>query len=269
MDLMFLDKKPVGEKLPVRSMMFAEGVFETFRWKNSPPVHLDEHLDRMARGAKVLKIPFPGKGHLADVIKNAIERSKLHDAYVKVCLLSSGSKKFSDIPGEAQVMVLVRMYEPQREQLTAHVASFRRNSSSPVVRIKSTNYLENVLARREAKDLGFDEAIFLNERGEVTEGAATNLFWVKEGKLFTPAVECGLLPGITRGRLLSLAPRLGLETVEGMFGLKEVLSSYGAFLTNSLMGVAALTDVDGVKIPLNVEIFKKIRHAVFEEMKWV
>lgn len=269
MEFLFLDKKPFTGKLPLRSLMFAEGVFETFRWKKSHPAYLSAHLDRLSRGAEFLKIPSPGHDYLKGAIGNAVEHSKLDDAYVKVCLLSSGPKKFSDLPGDSQVLVLVRMYEPQREQMTAHVASSRRNSSSPLVGIKTTNYLENVLARREAKSLGYDEAIFLNERDEITEGTATNLFWVKDGKLFTPAVDCGLLPGITRKVILSLAPELGFEVREGGFGLEDVLSSQGAFLTNSLVGVTALTEVDGRKIHLNVENFKKIRRSLFKKLGWV
>ncbi len=268
-EFIFLDGELLKYGPPMRSLLYGEGVFETFRWMNSPPVYLGAHLDRMKRGADFLKIPFPGHERLTEEIETSIESSGLEDAYVKVCLLSSGPKKFYDVPESAQVMVLLRAYEPQADELTANVASFSRNSSSPLVRVKSINYLENVIARREAKSLGFDETIFLNERGEVAEGSATNIFWVKGGKILTPAVECGLLPGIARMVVLSLAGELGLEKVEGRFGLEHVTSSQGAFLTNSLIGVAALTEVEGKKVPMNIETFKNIRQAVFKKFEWV
>ncbi len=268
-EFIFLDGELLKYGAPMRSLLYGEGVFETFRWMNSPPEYLEAHLDRMKRGADFLKIPFPGREKLTEDLETAIESSGLDDAYVKVCLLSSGPKKFYDMPASAQVMVLIRAYEPQAGSLTANVAPFSRNSSSPLVRIKSINYLENVIARREAKSLGFDETIFLNENGEVAEGSSTNIFWIKGGKLMTPAVECGLLPGIARMVLLSSAKELGFEAVEGRFGLDHVASSQGAFLTNSLVGVAALTDLEGKRISQNVETFKNIRRAVFNKFGWV
>lgn len=264
----FLDGKPIDEKLPLRSLLYAEGLFETFRWKGLPPVFLEKHIERMKRGSEFLSIPFPGTGDVKKRVEEAARISGVADAYVKICLLSSGPTKFYERAGGGHVLVIVRDYESPRERMRAHVASFRRNSSSPLPRVKSLNYLENVLARREAMVKGYDEAIFLNERGEVAEGSCTNIFWVKHGTLRTPASECGLLPGITREALISLAPELGLEVKEGRFKLNDLLSSNGAFLTNSLIGVSAITDVDGNKIPFDVELFTKLRTALFQKLGW-
>lgn len=268
-ELMFLDGKPFEEKIPLRSLLYAEGVFETFRWKGSLPVYLEKHLNRMKRGSEFLSIPFPGEESVKSSVQEAIRRSSVTDAYVKICLLSSGGMKFHERADEGHVLVIVRSYEPPKEHMRAHIVSFRRTSSSPLLRIKSLNYLGNVLARREAESNGYDEAIFLNERDEVTEGSVTNLFWVKEGVLYTPAVDCGLLPGITREALISLAPELNLEVEEGEFNLDEVLSSDNAFLTNSLVGIAALTDVDNVKITLNEELSAKLRDVLFRRLRWI
>lgn len=266
---MFLDGKPFGEKIPLRSLLYAEGVFETFRWKDSPPVYLEKHINRMKLGSEFLSIPFPGDESIEKSAQDAINRSRLTDAYVKICLLSSGSMKFYERADEGHVLVVVRGYESPKEHMRAHVVSFRHTSSSPLLRVKSLNYLKNVLARREASETGYDEAIFLNERGEVTEGSATNIFWVKEGVLHTPAVDCGLLPGITREALISLAPGLGLKVEEGKFNLGEVLSSDCAFLTNALIGITALTDVDKAGIQSDGELFTKLRHALFSRLRWV
>jgi len=269
MEIIFLDGEPLKEKIPLRSLLYGEGVFETFRWKGSPPVYMNKHIDRMKMGSEFLAIPFPGKHSIKTAVEEAIKISKIADAYVKVCLLSSGGMKFHERPKEGHVLVVVRGYEPQKENMRAHVVQPRRTSSSPLIRVKSVNYLENVLARREAMSKGYDEAIFLNERGEVAEGSSTNIFWVEKEALYTPAADCGLLPGVTREVLISFAPGLGLEVEEGRFGLDGVLSSDAAFLTNSLIGMSALSDVDGAKIALEAKLFTRLRTALFQKMGWV
>jgi len=268
-EFLFLDGNQLLEKIPLRSLLYAEGVFETFRWKRSPPVFLERHLDRMKQGSEFLSIPFPGVENVKSALEDTIRRSNLADAYVKVCLLSSGPTKFYDEAVKGHVLVVVRNYEPSKERMQAHIASSKRNSSSSLLRVKSLNYLENVLARREAQAHGCDEAIFLNERGEIAEGSSTNIFWVKENVLYTPAVDCGLLPGITREVLISIAPEIGLNVAEEKFDLNEVLSSDGAFLTNSLIGVAALTGVDKIGLKLDEELFVKIRTALFKKFRWI
>lgn len=260
---------PLEEKLPLRSLLYAEGVFETFRWKGSPPVFLDKHLGRMKRGAEFVGIPFPDEAQLKAAVEEAVRSSEVGDAYVKLCLLSSGPLIFYEHSGGSCVFVVVREYEQPKEYVKAHVSRFRRLSAQPLLSIKSLNYLQNVIARREAKDRGHDEAIFLNERDEVTEGTATNIFWVKRNILYTPAIECGLLPGITREALISLASELGMEVQEGRYVINDVLSSDGAFLTNSLVGVTGITGIDKVGIILDRKLFTKLRNALFQKLGWI
>ena len=268
-ELLFLDGEQLGEKLPLRSLLYAEGVFETFRWKGSAPLFLEKHIRRMRRGAELLRIPFPNEGTIENAVEAAVGTSGIDDAYVKLCLLSSGSLKFHERADSGRLLVVVRKYEPPREQVRAHIASFKRLSSSPLLGIKSLNYLENVIARREAESMGYDEAIFLNERGEVAEGSSTNIFWVKDGTLFTPALECGLLPGITREVLISLVPELGLKTNEGRFTLNDVISSHGAFFTNSLIGMTAIAEIDGTEIIVDEGLYGQLRRSLFRKLGWV
>jgi len=251
-----------------RTTLYGEGLFETFRWKGRPPVHLSGHLERMRRGAEFLGIPFPGEAELTRTVHEAVEGSGMEDAYVKLCLLSRGDLHFTSCPERGEVTVVVERYREPRPEMRCSLADFRRHSSSPVLRFKTTNYLENVLARRQALRLGYDEAIFLNERGEVTEGAASNLFWVKGDKLLTPSIDCGILPGITRGLLISISPRCGFEAVEGRFSLEDLLAADAAFLTNSLIGISQLVEVSGKTVNRNLRIFHALREGLFRELGW-
>jgi 4-amino-4-deoxychorismate lyase len=187
---------------------------------------------------------------------------------VKICLLSQGTSIFYESPQGSSLLVVVREYKPLNEPIKAHVSSFRRNSTSPILGLKSLNYLENIFARREARGLGFDEALFFNERGEITEGSATNIFWLKEGVLFTPSLECGLLSGVVRGIVIEIAGETGIELRERCFNLDSLTSSQGGFFTNSLIGAIPISQVDEFKLRSNPQDFKRIKTALLEKLGW-
>ncbi len=131
----------------------------------------------------------------------------------------------------------------------AVTVSFPRNPDSPLVRLKSLNFLENILGRKEAAAAGADEGIFLNTRGEVTEGTVSNVFLVdSRGRLVTPHPASGLLPGITREVVVELARDLGLEVAEEVVLPEQLRAAREAFLTNSLLGVMPLVALDGAAV---------------------
>jgi len=148
------------------------------------------------------------------------------------------------------VLILAGHYKPYPEQVyekgfRAVVSSIRRNSQSPLSRLKSANYLENMLAKQEARAAGVDEAICLNEKGLLAEASMSNIFLVNDGILRTPGEESGILPGITREVVLELASQLGINTFEQDIRLDELFQTQEAFLTNSLMEIMPLTEIDG------------------------
>ena len=130
------------------------------------------------------------------------------------------------------------------------VSSIHRNSQSLLSRIKSTNYLESIIARQEARMAGFDEALFFNEKGFLTEASMSNVFLVTKGVLRTPRLASGVLPGITRETVLQLTIQLGLYNIESDINLDELYQAEEAFLTNSLIEIMPLTNVNGGAIGL-------------------
>ena len=267
-ELILLDGKPIERNLPLRSLFYGEGAFETFRWKGRPPVFLARHFERMKEGAEVLGIPFPEVVDIERTLEKAILDSQISDAYVKICLLSGGCSVFYENSNGASILVVVRQYQFPDELIRAHVSSFRRNSTSRLLRVKSLNYLESILAKRNARGLGFDEAIFLNEKGEITEGSANNIFWLKGRVLFTPSLECGLLSGIIRGVVIDIAREIGIRIVEGCFELDSLTSSHCAFFTNSLLGAVTISEIDGFKFPSDSRNFKTIKTVLLKKLVW-
>ena len=120
------------------------------------------------------------------------------------------------------------------------VSSVRRNEGSPSARLKTLSYLDNVLARREALARGGDEAVMLNNQGQVACAAAANLFWISDGTLFTPALTCGVLDGIMRRRVMAQS-----AVAEVAVGLEALEGAQAIFLTNSLIGVREVESLDG------------------------
>ncbi len=264
-----IDGRPYKEGLPLRSLFYGEGVFETFRWRRGFPVFWDRHVERFKRGAGVLRIPSPDREYIAESVERAVLESGINDAYVKVCLLSQGSPVYYENPSGYSLLIIVREYSSPHWPIKACVSSFRRVSSSPIVGIKSLNYLENVMARREAMESGFNEALFLNERGEVCEGSVSNIFWLKGDVLFTPSLECGVLPGVIRGAVFELARGLGMGIKEGRFYLDSLTSSQGVFFTNSLIGAIPASRINGFEIPYSSQGFLRIKKSLLERLMWV
>lgn len=267
-DQVLIDGRRVGDRLPLRTLFYGEGVFETFRYKSALPVFFDMHYGRMREGAETLGIPAPEKSRIEDLVTKAVRESGFSDAYVKVCLLSDGDIRFSGLSDRGSVLVVVKGFIAQESPVKACVNPFRRGSESPVRRIKSMNYLECVLARRGAAASGFDEALFLNERGEVAEGSACNIFWVKDGTLYTPTIDCGILPGITRRVLLDHAPVLGLDVEEGHYLLSDLTGAEFAFFTNSLTGALPVSHLDTHSFPVGGAVFQGIKNLLLNKLEW-
>jgi branched-chain amino acid aminotransferase/4-amino-4-deoxychorismate lyase len=127
-------------------------------------------------------------------------------------------------------------------------STVRRNDQSPASRLKSLSYLDNVLARAEARAAGADEAVMLNTRGEVACAGAANLFWVSDGRLHTPSLDCGVLAGITRARVLAAAEGLGMAVAEVRAGPDTLAAADAVFLTNSLIGLRPAESLDGRRL---------------------
>jgi len=178
--------------------------------------------------------------------------------------------------GQPTIAVLASKYKPKspekyREGYKAVTSSIRRNSRSPVTFLKSANTIENMLARQEAAIAGTDETLFLNEKGRLTEAAGSNLFIVSNGILLTPRYGDGILPGVTRVIVFELAMQLGIKVRELNLEPSKLSGASEAFVTNSMIEIMPLTEVDGQKIgdgqpgPLTLKLMGAYKKLVKEE----
>lgn len=237
-----------------RGFLLGDGVFETMRAYGGTVFMLESHTERLAASASMAGIALPpGEAGIMDAVRETIEANSLSDAYVRVTLSRGAGPRGVD-PVPCTEPTLVIMAEPlggypqeyYEKGIKAVVASIERVSPAALdPRIKSLSFLGNVLARREASLAGTQEAIMLNSKGHLVEGASSNVFFVSGGALKTPSAGCGILMGITREVVLGAAARGGIEVLEGGYTKEELYASQEVFITNTTMEVMPVSRVDG------------------------
>jgi len=232
-----------------RGLLYGYGLFETMRSYGGRVFRLGEHYRRLCEGAAVLDLP-PALtlDDLRVAIDALLRENGLADAYLRLTVTAGPAP---DDGGASPSILLVARplsgYPPDLYQrgMAAVTSTTRRNEASPLSRVKSLNYLDNLLAREEARRRGADEAILLNTRGLVAEGSASNVFLVSSEGLLTPSIESGALPGITRATVIELAREAGIACLEDEIEAATFAGAAEAFLTNSIMEVMPLTRLDG------------------------
>lgn len=231
-----------------RGFLLADGVFETLLCVDGRVCALEAHVDRLHRGAAHLDIPLFWKtGDINAAIVNLLHDNDLQSGRASARLtLSRGAGarglEFS-ATGTPSLVISTAAAPEVKAAYRLHVSSVRRNEHSPLANLKSLNYGDNILARREAVAHGADEALMLNSAGFVACAAAANVWIVAQDIVRTPSLDQGVLPGIVRHYLLDLLPDFGLAVTEGPLSLDMVLAADEVFLSNSLIGIRPVSDL--------------------------
>ncbi|GMV48515.1 MAG: D-alanine aminotransferase [Nitrospirae bacterium] len=241
--------------------LYGDGVYETIRSYGSRIFMRDQHLARLRRSAEAigLTIPIP-EGDWPTLLHEAMRRNDVgndrHDAYLRITI-SRGEGEIGLDPSLCPKPTVVIMTKPLQplparlfeEGVALTVARTRRNlpeALSP--QIKATNFLNNILAKRESIAAGTFDSLLLNWRDELTECTISNLFFLSEGALRTPALDCGILDGITRGIVIQLAQEEGLAVQEGHYRLQDLQQAAECFLTNTSMEIMPVGHLDSLTI---------------------
>ncbi len=236
--------------------LYGNGLFETMRaYEKNNVFRMRQHLERLFRSAELIGLSISHSAEsLEQAILDTLAANNLNAGYVRLTISQGVTTPGSNLSSETPtVLIVAKPLTPYPDTLykngaSAVVSEIRRNVDSPVPRIKSLNFLENILARTAAREAGTLESILLDTDGYVVEGSMSNLFFVKDGVLHTPSTECPILPGITRAVTLEIAAKNDIPIREGKWKLKALLEADEAFLTNSLMELMPLVKVDSVRI---------------------
>jgi branched-subunit amino acid aminotransferase/4-amino-4-deoxychorismate lyase len=237
---------------PVSSaMLYGRGVFTTVAVYNGQPFLWPNHWARLEDHAARLNVECSGANerNIGEALKKLIGVNQVKQGRARVILLArSGRDIWKTKKSDSRKSdLLIMTGEPQKipaAGLSLAVSPFRFNTFSPLIGIRSLNYLEQVLAWEEAQARDFHEAVMLNERGEIVAGTMANIFWVKEGTVHTPALSTGAIAGITRGAVIRLAEKLFIPVIEGVYELSDLVDAEEIFLTSANLGVALVTTFD-------------------------
>ena len=234
--------------------LYGYGLFETMRAYDGTVFRLESHVARLIKSADRLGIAVD-TAILKKAVTNTLETNGLRDARVRLTVSIGEGSLVPDLYScsEPSVLVVAAKYTPYADEVYQRgfrviVSSIRRNSQSPVPAMKTANYVEGLLARQEAKAAGVDDALFFNDKGQLAEASTSNIFLVSKDILKTPPLQSGILPGITRGVILELALQMGVKALEDDTRLEEMLDADEAFLTNSILEIMPVTNLNGKAI---------------------
>ncbi|MCB9626669.1 MAG: aminotransferase class IV [Sandaracinaceae bacterium] len=236
-----------------RGFLYGDSVFEVYRTYDGIPFAETEHLERLARSAARLLIPLPvSLARLAEEATAAHRASGNDDSYLRVVVTrGSGPLTYDLTTAKDPTRVIIVAPVPTvpeshyRDGVSVRVMQVSRPTDDPqAAGVKASNYLANLLAVHEAKQAGAHEAIITGRGGEVLEGASSNIFVVRGGRLRTPRAEAGILAGITRATVLEAARTIGLPVDEEALFPGDLYDADEVFITSSIREVVPVVKVD-------------------------
>ncbi len=246
-------------RIPVvdHGLLYGDGVFEGMRATRGKPFKLAAHMERLAYGARSLHLALPGGvAHMREVVTTMLAAHGGDDVYMRLIVTRGDGPLGVDpstcpTPRVICIADTIQLYSEEKRALgLSLITSSLRRPSADVLdpRVKSLNYLNNVLAKAEARRQHADEALLLNVHGHVAEASVANVFVVRGGRLLTPPTTDGALDGITRASVLELAPGLGIPCEVRTLGRMDLFAADEAFLTGTGAGILRIAMLDGQPI---------------------
>ena len=258
-------------------LLYGDGVFEGIRSYGGQVFRLQEHLDRLWESAEAIWLEIPAsKEELARSVIATLAANDIQDGYIRL-IVTRGAGTLGLDPNrtsDPQVIIItdrITLYPDEYYQnglKIVTVATRRNHPDALSPRIKSLNYLNNILAKIEGLQAGCVEALMLNHRDEVAECTGDNIFLVKAGVLATPSTDAGILEGITRQAVIELAVEAGTEVQERTLLMEDIYGADECFLTGSAAEVVPVVQVDerqigdGMPGPLTRDLMKRFRALV-------
>jgi len=260
-------------------LLYGDGVFEGIRIYSAKIFRLREHITRLYEGARSIKLEIPlNREQMEDAVKSTVQANNKRDGYIRL-VVTRGAGYLGLDPRKAsnpQVIIIVddialyppELYENGLEIMTVSTIRNHPNALNP--RIKSLNYLNNIMAQIEAVQAGCFEALMLNHKGEVAECTGDNIFVVKRGVLRTPPTDAGILEGITRNAVIELARGANVSVQEVALTRHDIYAADECFLTGTAAEVVPVVNCDGRLIgtgkpgPLTKQLREQFQRLVRE-----
>jgi len=251
-----------------RGFLLGDGIFTTLKVIKSNIVHFQAHYQRLKSNSNVIHLPFSyTEASLKDICLNLIKLNNLEldTLIMRISLTRGKSQRGIDIPVPCNPTIVITIAVSNTappKPISLNISTYKRNEYSPICHIKTPNYLEAILARQEAQQLKFDDAILTNTKGDICETTTANLFFVQNKQIYTPCPNDGILPGITREFIIELAEKLEIPVIQTTIGQNEINGFDEAFVTNCAVGVQRVTHI-GKHVFLKDDITNMIYNQYF------
>ena len=227
------------------------GLFTTMRISRGEAFAYERHWRRLEKDAGVVRMPLPYTAAKVRVnLHEVIRANKVIDGCARIYLVynSAGFWQGDEQLPEVDLIICSAPLPEYREPIRLGLREHGRHAASPLAGVKSISWLPNVWAVGEAQKEGFDEVVLLNERGEIAECTAANIFAVKNGKVYTPPLNSGCLEGVTRGILFEIAPEAGVAVVEHALRPEDLYSADEVFISSTNRNLLGVGEIAGHKI---------------------
>jgi branched-chain amino acid aminotransferase len=277
--VIYLNEKIVPESKALVSVfdhgfLYGDGIYETLRVYKGIVFKIDEHIERLFRSASMLDLKIP-KTHesIKKAVYDTLKANDQNEAVIRITI-SRGAGPLGLDPGLCPRPTFVIISNAFRgypktyyiKGVNIAIVNTRRNFKGALnPQIKSLNFLNNILAKIEAKKRGAYEAVMLDYRGYIAEGTTTNIFFIKERELCTPGLDVGILDGITRRIILDAAIELGIKIKEGHFRQNELCRASEVFISNTTMEVMPVSVIDNIKIGKKPGRITKALHQAYKK----
>jgi branched-chain amino acid aminotransferase len=260
-------------------LLYGDGIFEGIRFYNGRVFRLEEHLERLWNSARSICLDIPmTRQEMTKALLETIRQNHLRDGYVRL-VVTRGVGNLGLNPEQCKnpsviiIVATIALYHEDfyRKGLSiVTVATRRSNPASLNPAVKSLNYLNNVMARIEANLSGADEALMLNDAGNVAECTADNVFIIKHGQIFTPPITAGALRGITRSVVFDIGAKFDIKVIEADFTRHDIFVADECFLTGTAAEIIPVVKADGRLIgngksgPITMRIIARFREMTRE-----
>jgi branched-chain amino acid aminotransferase len=254
--------------LPVndRSFLYGDGVFETIRITNGQPFLWREHLERLQRGAEFLKISVPyDSTEIEHATRHLLVQNDTPEGMVRIHLSRGSGERGYGLPAMAKPTLVITTHKSihaEHPGLKLITSTIRVLADDPLAQHKTANRLPSILARQQADVTGADEALILNNRQEIAEASAANVFIIRGNELITPPLNSGAVAGTTRAYFLMIAPDHNLAPVEAPLTTSDLKTAEATFLTSAHWLATPVISLDGALLSVAaMSLVKVLRKA--------